>query len=285
MQTGGTKRKRGRPKRSEAGRSQEFEMEEDLPETVPVVYANNTAMEKDTSQESSSRQSPSPPPSPSQPASSTSQPSSSPSQPPSSPYSQPASSTSQPSSQPSPLTAMERLKIRKRREITQSAHPIREAMPTLLLAMALLTSPTTVIATNYRYDTTSLSPTRSARSRMYANNNTAMEKDTSQEFEMEEDLPETVPAVYSNNNTAMEKDTSQESSSRQSPSPPPSLRPFTVADLKTRIIHSQPQKETSRFHLSLALSGNENVNIDISPSPGDAVTMSVTVTTNAPETV
>ena len=61
---------------------------------------------------------------------------------------------------------MERLQIRKRREITQKqTHPIREAMPTLLLAMALLTSPTTVIATNDRYDTASLSPTRSARSR------------------------------------------------------------------------------------------------------------------------
>jgi len=234
---------------------------------------------------------------------------------------------------------MERLQIRKRREITRKpAHPISEAMPTLLLAMALITSPTTVITTNDRYGTASLSPTRSARFRrssdlqptvhvqtacvtepalstersaataLQPTNPVEAECDTSpaaqpetnppnwftefdgrsQEFEMEEDLLETVPVVYGNNNTAMEKDTSQESSSRQSPSPsppPPSLRPFTAADLKTRIIHSQPQQQTSRFHLSLALSGNDNVNIDISPSPGDALTMSVTVTTNAPETV
>ena len=117
-----------------------------------------------------------PPSSTAQPPSSPSQPASSPSQPPSSPYYQSASSTSQPSSQPSPLsnahdvsaslTAMKRLKIRKRREITQKpAHPIREAMPTLLLAMALITSPTTVITTNDRYDTASLYPTRSARFR------------------------------------------------------------------------------------------------------------------------
>jgi len=219
---------------------------------------------------------------------------------------------------------MERLQIRKRREITRKpAHPISEAMPTLLLAMALITSPTTVITTNDRYGTASQSPTRSARFRRLSDlqptvhvqtacvtepalstersaatalqptNPVEAECDTSpaaqpesQEFEMEEDLLETVPVVYGNNNTAMEKDTSQESSSRQSPSPPPpSLRPFTAADLKTRIIHSQPQQQTSRFHLSLALSGNDNVNIDISPSPGDALTMSVTVTTNAPETV
>ena len=60
---------------------------------------------------------------------------------------------------------MERLIIRNRREITQKpAHPISEAMPTLLLAMALITSPTTVITTNDRYDAASLSPTRFRRS-------------------------------------------------------------------------------------------------------------------------